>query len=175
MNKNILYLAAHTAKLENDDNVVYNDLIIPRDLHCDMMEVDLSSYELIFATPPCNYYSRANYRRNISEYSLNTKHLLPNILKKLLLTNSFFIVENVRNEKLFIEEDVIPTNIIVITHGRHTYFTNILNISTFVLGVPQVDDNVIYKKSSERQGGPNVNNVFNSIKNAFEENLLIKY
>ena len=48
-----------------------------------MMEIDLSPYDVIIATPPCNYYSRANYRRETSEYSQMTKTFTSKYIKKI--------------------------------------------------------------------------------------------
>ncbi len=96
----VIYLASGRAKLKHD-NVIYNDIKEKRDLKCDMMDVDLSNYDVLIATPPCNYYSRANSRRETSEYALKTRHLLPDIIDKFIKTGKPFIVENVRNEPLF--------------------------------------------------------------------------
>lgn len=72
----IIYLAAFKAHHPNW-NMVYQDINGKRDIAGDMLEIDLTPYDVIIATPPCNYYSRANYRRETSEYSQKTKHLLP--------------------------------------------------------------------------------------------------
>ena len=77
----VLYLAAFKANHPNW-NITYQDINGNRDIDGDMMDVDLNPYDVIIATPPCNYYSRANYRRETSDYSQATKHLLPSILKK---------------------------------------------------------------------------------------------
>lgn len=58
MEKTVIYLASGRAELKYK-NVVYNDYIEKRDLQCDMMAVDLSEYDILIATPPCNFYSRA--------------------------------------------------------------------------------------------------------------------
>ena len=71
-----IYLAAFRARHPNY-NIIYQD-INPRckcDLVGDMLDVNLTEYDFIIATPPCNYWSRANYRREVSEYSRKTKHL----------------------------------------------------------------------------------------------------
>ena len=64
MNK-IVYLASGNAIVPGY-NIDYNDLYIQRDISGDMLEVDLVNYDVIIATPPCNYWSRANYRRKYS-------------------------------------------------------------------------------------------------------------
>ena len=87
-----IYLAAFRADHPNY-NIVYQDINGKRDIPGDMMDIDLSSYDFIIATPPCNYWSKANYRRDISHYSLITKHLLPSILKKLCYQDKPFIFE----------------------------------------------------------------------------------
>lgn len=95
-----IYLASFTANHPNHD-IIYQDINGLRDIPGDMMFVDLSPYDYVIATPPCNYWSRANYRRETSKYSQQTKHLLPGILAKLVANHKPFIVENVRNDKMF--------------------------------------------------------------------------
>ena len=70
-----IYLASYKANHPNHD-IVYQDINGERDIDGDMMEIDLTPYDFIIATPPCNWWSRANYRRNTSLYALTTKHLL---------------------------------------------------------------------------------------------------
>lgn len=121
-----IYLAAFRARHPNYD-IIYQD-INPKckcDLQGDMLEVDLKDYDFIIATPPCNYWSRANYRRETSEYAQKTKHLLPEILKKLCYQNKPFIVENVMNKKRFTEAGLFNLPCHVYFVGRHTYWSNI--------------------------------------------------
>lgn len=120
-----------------------------------MLEVELEKYDLIIATPPCNYYSKANYRRETSEYSQKTKHLLPKILKKLEESGKIYIVENVINKVLM--KDIIK-NMKGWYHeiGRHSYFTSeMLNMDH----VKQIKEDVENTTQNKRQGGENVNNV----------------
>jgi site-specific DNA-cytosine methylase len=148
---NILYLASFKANHPNW-NITYQDINGKRDIDGDMMDVDLTNYDIIIATPPCNYYSRANYRREISEYSQNTKHLLPGILKKLKQINKPYIVENVLNYNLmkeFYDQDF------VYQIGRHTYWTNI----PFNYQKNQIHDDIHNSSKSKRQGGQNVHDV----------------
>lgn len=119
-----IYLASFKAYHENYD-IVYQDINGLRDLDGDMLEIDLTPYDFIIATPPCNYWSRANYRRETSEYSQKTKHLLPDILDKLKKLNKPYIVENVRNSTLFKKYGIYDKADYVYEIGRHTYFTNI--------------------------------------------------
>ena len=103
-----IYLAACKAR-HDAHNIVYQDIEQERyncDLGGDMLEVDLTPYDYIIASPPCNYYSRANYRRETSEYSQKTKHLLPGILEKLGKQQKPFIVENVRSPRLMQQQGV---------------------------------------------------------------------
>lgn len=148
----VIYLAAHTALLEYD-NVIYQDLLISRDLGGDMLDIDLSDYDILIATPPCNYYSRANYRRETSEYSQQTKHLLPDIIKKFSSLDKPFIVENVINKSTmgFIINS-LPSNVFYYEHGRHSYFTNIMFDFRHLKQIP---DNI--QSSNDREGGFNVN------------------
>ena len=139
----IIYLASHKAKLNINHQVIYQDKFIQRDLGGDMLDIDLTNYDLIIATPPCNYYSRANYRRDQSKYALETKHLLPMILNKLQRQNKPYIVENVRNPKLM--QDIIKSfNGFIYIHGRHTYFTNYMFVCS---DIKQVQE---YKATTKR-------------------------
>jgi site-specific DNA-cytosine methylase len=120
----IIYLASGVGIINTKHQVTYQDINGKRDVGGDMLDVDLSPYDVIIATPPCNYYSRANYRRETSKIAQETKHLLPNIINKLQNQNKPYIVENVRNPNLF--KDIINNfNGHIYIHGRHTYFTNI--------------------------------------------------
>ena len=119
-----------------------------------MLEIDLKPYDFIIATPPCNYYSRANWKRNKSEYSLKTKHLLPKILMKLNKLNKPYLVENVRNKTLM--KDIYNLVPFVYEYGRHTYFTNILFNPN---NIPQKYDDIQNGSKALRQGGENVHNV----------------
>lgn len=123
----VIYLGAYEAYHPNFD-VVYQDINGKRDLGGDMLEVDLKPYDVIIATPPCNYWSIARGNR-CSQYSFDTKHLLPEIIKRLAKTNKPFVVENVINKKRFREEGVFDVatkaNCFIYYIGRHTYFTNI--------------------------------------------------
>ena len=120
----IIYLAAHIASHPNWD-VTYQDITNKRDIGGDMMDVDLTPYDVIIATPPCNYWSRANYRRETSEYAQATKYLLPAILLRLQNQDKPYIVENVRNSNLFKQYGLYNGKSYVYEHGRHTYWTNI--------------------------------------------------
>lgn len=123
----VIYLGAYEAYHPNFD-VVYQDINGKRDLGGDMLEVDLKPYDIIIATPPCNFWSVARGNR-CSQYSLDTKHLLPEIIKRLAKENKPFVVENVINKKRFREEGVFDVatkaNCFIYYIGRHTYFTNI--------------------------------------------------
>ena len=159
---NGVYLGSCTAFIPGYD-IVYND-IIPYEhvsLCCDMLSVDLSSYDYILASPPCNFWSRANYRRFTSDYSQKTKHLLPSILKKCVGSGKPFIVENVRNYSMFKNYVIIEicekNGIFIYEYGRHTYFTNIMiNLNN----IEQIKDNIQYKSGLIREGGFNVNIIF---------------
>lgn len=156
----VIYLAAGKAQLKYE-NVVYNDYFLKRDLVCDMMQVDLSDFDILIATPPCNYYSRANSFRETSVYSQSTKHLLPDIIDKFIKTGKPFIVENVRNAPMFRKLGLYDKNCFIYTHGRHTYWTNILiNFSN----IPQEHDfghkegcKHVVRLKPYVQGGKNVN------------------
>lgn len=93
----VIYLAAYEA-LHPDFDVVYQDINGKRDLGGCMLDVDLTPYDFIIATPPCNFWSIARGNR-CSKYSLDTKHLLPDIIEKLAATGKPYVVENVINKK----------------------------------------------------------------------------
>jgi site-specific DNA-cytosine methylase len=162
---NVIYLASGYAKLEYE-NVIYQDKFIMRDIQGDMLDIDLSGYDVIIASPPCNYYSRANWRRNVSNYSLSTKHLLPDIIKKLKKINKPFIVENVMNKSLMKNIIFENSDIFYYEIGRHCYFSNIMFDFT---GIHQIEDNIQNLSSKARQGGYNVNHVFNKFVDLFLE------
>ncbi len=146
-----IYLASYRALHENY-NIDYQDINDKRDIGGCMLEIDLNDYDYIIATPPCNYYSRANYRRDTSEYSQKTKHLLPDIIKKLESIGKPFIVENVINKVLM--RDIIDSfSGYYYEHGRHSYFTN---IKLDLKDIPQEKENIRNRARVDRQGGINV-------------------
>ena len=153
----IIYLASFKAEHPGYD-IVYQDINGKRDLDGDMLDIDLTPYDVIIATPPCNFYSRANYRYLTSEYSQKTKNLLPSIIFKLQEQSKPYIVENVINRKRM--KGIIKNfKDFYYEIGRHSYFTNIpINLSNIKQeydfrygGVPLVKNT---------QGGDNVHNVF---------------
>lgn len=163
----IIYLAAHIAKHDNYD-VVYQDITGKRDIGGDMMDIDLTPYDVIIATPPCNYWSRANINRYLGTLSDNsisiiTKYLLPGILIRLQNQLKPYIIENVRNSKLFTEYGLYKGSSFVYEIGRHTYWTNVpFNMSN----IKQPYDFKCGGKTSftkplgsSKQGGENVHNV----------------
>ena len=163
-----IYLASYTANHPEHD-IVYQDINGKRDIPGDMMDCDLEPYDYIIATPPCNWWSRANYRRNQSEYALKTKHLLIDILNKLISIGKPFIVENVRNDKFFKEYGLFDLPGYVYKIGRHTYWTNIDCELIFrnIIQKPKVeirDGKRIWLSSqnlprNQRQGGEEVHEV----------------
>ena len=161
-----IYLASFEALHPNHD-IVYQDINGQRDMDGDMMQVDLAGYDYIIATPPCNWWSRANYRRNTSAYALETKHLLIDILAKLIKQDKPFIVENVRNDKMFKEHGLFDNNLFVYRIGRHTYWSNILFFTGDIVQEPKVevvDGKKRYLSSQtlsrkKRQGGQEVHEV----------------
>lgn len=161
-----IYLAAFEAFHANYE-IDYQDINGKRDIGGDMLQIDLSPYDFIIATPPCNYWSRCNYRRDSSQYALATKHLLPEIIKKLCSQEKPFIVENVRNSKLFSDYGLYNFGCFIYEIGRHTYWTNIFLDSAdieqrqdFKCGgyVIKYED----MNNCKHQGGYNVYNVIES-------------
>jgi len=162
----IIYLASFKANHPGYD-IVYQDINGQRDIGGDMLDIDLSPYDVIIATPPCNYYSKANiasYKGTLKpdSYSMLTKHLLPGILNKLSKIDKPFIIENVRSSKIDKIIEKTPPNVHVYQHGRHTYWTNfpfnpkgIKQKFDFEYGGRPVRD----LSKNQRQGGKNVHDV----------------
>ena len=163
-----IYLAACLARHPNFD-MDYNDIdsTYGCNIICDMMDVDINKYDYIIASPPCNYYSRANTRfRETSKYSLATKHLLPDILTKLGNQDKPFLVENVRNipimDRCGIFDICEKLGIFVYFVGRHTYFTNQFVNLTCKQKIDHVREEQRYNSKDPtkyRQGGQNVHDV----------------
>lgn len=147
-----IYLAACKARHPNY-NIIYQDIDTKYkcDLAGDMLDIDVSDYDFIIATPPCNWWSKANPYYKKSAYSLQTKHLLPDIINKLGLQEKPFIIENVVNKKRMQENGIFDLakkyNMYVIFYGRHTYFTN-----------RYVDFSDVEQHQDFRYGGVRVNN-----------------
>ena len=154
-----IYLCARSARHLNY-NLDYND-IDPKfncNLTCDCKTVDLSKYDFIIATPPCNYWSIANYRREKSKVALETKHLLKYCLESCIKANVPFIVENVRNAPLFRKNDLMNYPLNIYDIGRHTYRTNVeLNLNN----IPDQELEFVAKKSYGNRD--NTKNVYNVI------------
>lgn len=159
-----VYLGCHTAR-HNEYNIDYNDVNekVKPDILGDMMEINLTNYDYIIATPPCNWWSKANYRRNSSKYSLETKHLLIDILHKLVEQDKPFIVENVKNKPAFKAHGLFDLNCNVYFIGRHTYWTNITFDSEEIeeMQKNQILDKIVDLSHTKREGGYNVGVVIN--------------
>ena len=140
----------------------YKDFVLTNDLYGkhkpdivgDVVEVPLDNYQILMATPTCNYYT--TLRRNLaSQYALNTRHLLPVLIKKYAETGKPFIIENVINQRRmanFLYN--LPKGVYFYKHGRHSYFTNVE--LPLLQNVYQRHEYVKDLKNSERQGGFNV-------------------
>ena len=173
-----IYLASFKANHPNHQ-IIYQDIDGKRDLDGDMLTIDLEDYDYIIATPPCNWWSRANYRRDSSIYALSTKLLLPCILYKLSLLGKPFIVENVLNQKKFKEYQLfsIP-DLYIYKIGRHVYWSNIaLDVRdiTQVAKTDYKDGKKRYLSSqslarTKRQGGDDVHEVIERFIQTIEEN-----
>lgn len=166
-----IYLASFKAEHSNYD-IVYQDINGKRDLAGCMLSVDLSIYDYIIATPPCNYFSKARGNKKPSVYAENTKHLLPSILNKLIVSGKPFIVENVRNLPLFESLGLFNIGCFVYFHGRHTYWTNmafnpsnILQKYDFSTGGVPIAKNI--------QGGDNVHLVIDYWLDTLHNNVVI--
>lgn len=161
-----IYLAACKARHPNYD-IVYQDIDTKYkcDLNGDMLKTDISGYDFIIATPPCNYWSRANPYYKTSNYSAITRHLLPDTIEMLGCQKKPFIIENVINRKRMTEHgifDIIEKYKLYVYYiGRHMYISNIFTPD--ILGVPQIQDfkygGIRVNKDGYNQGGTNVHNV----------------
>lgn len=146
-----IYLGAYKAE-HSDYNIIYQDINGLRDIDGCMLDIDLSEYDFIIATPPCNFWSHARGHKQPSNYALNTAHLLPDIIDKLKNLNKPFIVENVRNKPLFTKYGLYDKKLAIYHIGRHTYWSNML-FNSWCL---QFDDNIQNINPKDRQGGINV-------------------
>lgn len=172
-----LYLAANKARHLNH-HIIYQD--IDPQFKCDMdgdmlkyMDADITQYyTYIIATPPCNWWSKANPYYWRSEYALKTRHLLPLTLIKLAQQKKPFIVECVKNIKRYKENHIFKIcemySINYQIVGRHIYFSN-TNID---VSCPQIQD---FKYGGRRvnndkynQGGTNVHNCIEIFINEIE-------
>lgn len=113
------------------------------------------NYDAFIFTPPCNYYSHANWRRDTSKIAQETKDLLPLCLdfcfKHLLPRNIPFIVENVQNSTFF--KSLYPQYQFIC--GGHTYWSNVLTGSDFKPS-DFVRQNKQYVCQNKRDGNFNV-------------------
>ena len=160
-----IYLASCKAR-HKKYNLIYND-IDPKykpDIVGDMLQVDLTPYDYIIASPPCNWWSKANPYYKTSKYALETKHLLPDTIIKLSESGKPFIIENVKNIKRMAENGIFDLinryGLFYQFVGRHIYIYNGLLID---LNCKQIQD-FIYggkrvNKDGYNQGGTNVYNV----------------
>ena len=162
-----IYLGSNRARHFNY-NIIYQDIEKDKydcDIGGDMLLCDLSEYDFIIATPPCNFWSKANPYWRKSYYSQLTRHLLPDMIIKLGFLDKPFIIENVINKKRFEEFGIFNIiryfNLNIYYVGRHMYITNIE--APLILGVPQQQDfkygGVRINKDGYNQGGQNVFNV----------------
>ena len=80
----------------------YNRKFIGKSYNIEELKKNISlELDFIIATPPCNFWSRANWRRYSSAYALSTRHLLPGILHRLINLGKHFIISNIFNNKRF--------------------------------------------------------------------------
>lgn len=162
-----IYLGAYEAYHLNY-KIVYQDINGKRDLSGDMLDIDLTGYDFIICTPPCNWWSKANWRKNFSEYSLKTRCLLPIMIMRLAKLGKPFIIENVRNKNAFKEFGLFDMGVNYYFIGRHTYWSNIDLSNSGIIQKPIIEyDSNGNKKymssqnlgSKDRQGGTEVHEV----------------
>lgn len=123
-----IYLAACKARHPNYD-IVYNDIDerYDPDITGDMLSINLDPYDFIIASPPCNWWSKANPYYKKSKYALETKHLLPDIISLIgeYYRDKPFIIENVKNLKRMNENGIFDLcnkyGFLYYIVGRHIY------------------------------------------------------
>lgn len=167
-----IYLGACRA-LHPNHNIVYQDINGKRDIAGDMLDIDISNFDYVIATPPCNWWSQANPYYWRSEYALKTRHLLPLILIKLSKSQIPFVVECVKNLKRYRENyifricDMYGISYQVV--GRHIYFSN----RNYNLYCEQIQDfrygGIRVNNDKYNQGGTNVHNCLEIWIKAFED------
>lgn len=156
-----IYLCSRKDRYDNFD-IVYNDidarylndLTSSKRIVADCNFINYLDYDFIIATPPCNYYSRANYRRETSKYAQDTKHLLPTILNTCTDFDVPFIVENVLNDSLLPHQ--YDKYCRVFDFGGHRFWTNVIFDISDLVPVKQNKQNVCRNK---RDGNANVHMV----------------
>ena len=169
-----IYLGACRAYHPNHP-ITYQDINGKRDIAGDMLDINLEEYDYIIATPPCNWWSKANPYYWRSEYALKTRHLLPLILIKLAKSTKPFIVECVKNLKRYRENHIFKICEMYDIHyqiiGRHIYFSN----KNYDLTCEQIQDfrygGRRINKDKYNQGGTNVHNCIEIWINCAEKEL----
>ena len=119
-----IYLCARCHRIPGYD-IDYNDIepLPGINIQCSCENIKLEKYDFIIATPPCNYWSRANYRRDKSKVAQLTKHLLIYCLKECIKSGKPFIVENVLIPNYLRPKEFDSYKF---TYGTHTFWTNVL-------------------------------------------------
>lgn len=160
----IIYACSGNGKIEIKDPAVKiytNDKYVKTDIQKDCQQINYDEFDMIIASPPCNYWSKANYRRDREEskYAQKTKYLLQFFLNIATNNNKPIIIENVINRKLMEKELKIPNNIEIVINGRHTYFSN-KNIQFIKKFTFEKSCNIVNKSTKQRQGDNQVQQVF---------------
>ena len=113
-------------------------------------------FDAYIFTPPCNYYSRANWRRETSQVAQETKDLLPLCLDFAVNSGHYFLVENVLNKTMF--KDLYPQY--QFTFGGHTFWSNVLSKKD-VEGLYAPKQNKQFVSRNKRDGNYAVDLVIN--------------
>lgn len=105
-------------------------------IQADAMEVDWRGYDLIWASPPCQRYSKLTP----GKYKNSHPDLLPVVLKRLTQQDTPYIVENVAGAKrLFASPVMLCGTTFGLNIWRHRYF-DIGNSDAFFLVPPCCHD-----------------------------------
>ena len=94
----VLYSCSGYGKIDIPEiKLTTNDKYIETDLKQDCTTINYNDYDIIIASPPCNYWSKANYKRENSKYAKETKYLLQWHIDKASKESKPMIIENVIN------------------------------------------------------------------------------
>lgn len=166
MNKiKVLYGCCYKAELNLDANIyeityvdIIPDLFKSNGMYIctDIKDIKFKDFDIIVCSPPCNYWTRAISLERVSDYALNTMCLLPYCINECVKSGKPFIIENVRNYKRFNIFNLFNYPCFYVFIGRHTYRTNRL----FKPDNLQIKENITHISKSKRQGGNNVNTIF---------------
>ena len=88
-------------------------------IESDALEVDLSPFKFVWASPPCQFASENTQKR----YRANHQNLIPAVREKLILSGLPYIIENVENARHhLIKPIMLCGSMFGLKIFRHRYF-----------------------------------------------------